>query len=278
MTRIVKILVPIFVLMLLMVIGCAKKPPIMTGITPNSGPTGGGTQFRIAGENFKVGATVTIGGKPLLNMSINTEGTQVTGTTPGSTPGPKQVISTNLKAKEPSLPLTFNYEELRVVNTTPIDGTELPIDPRVNQVSASFSQDIDPTSVSISMPEIAGQSNYDQATKTVTFTAEKVFKTGTSFTATVSGAKDMAGNVMPDLTFGFSIQKPQEKVEWYTVQEGDTLEIIAAKPEVYEDENQANFIFLANQDEFVSPDGKHGNDVINDRRRLKPGMTLYIPR
>ncbi len=279
MTRIVKILVPIFVIMLLLLtVGCAKKPPIMTSISPNSGPTGGGTQITIIGEKFKVGATVSIGGKPLLNMSINPEGTQVTGTTPGGPPGPQQVIATNLKAKEPSLPLTFNYEELKIVSVTPADGTELPIEPRVNQVSATFSQDIDPASVSITMPEVTGQSAYDQATKTVTFTADKVFKTGASFTATVSGAKDMAGNIMPDYSFSFTTQKPLEKVEWYTVQPGDTLPIIAAKPEVYEDENQWILIYRANQEEFISSDGKHGNDIINDRKKLIPGMTLYIPR
>ena len=278
MTRIVRILIPIFVLMLLLAVGCARKPPTMTGITPNSGQTGGGTQITITGENFKVGATVTIGGKPLLNMSINTEGTQVTGTTPGGPPGPQQVISTNLKAKDPSLPLTFNYEGLRVVGTMPIDGTELPNQPRVNQVSVTVSQDIDPDSVAISMPEVAGQSVYDQATRTVTFTAEKEFKTGASFTAALSGAKDMAGNVMPDYTFGFSIEKVLQKVDWYRVQPGDTLPIIAAKPEIYEDETKWIFIYRANQEEFISVDGKHGNSIINDHRRLIPGMVLYIPR
>ena len=67
-------------------------------------------------------------------------------------------------------------------------------------------------------------------------------------------------------------------MQWYTVQEGDTLPIIAAKPEVYEDEGKWKMIYSANQDEFVTGDGKHGNDAIMDYKNLKPGMELYIPR
>jgi len=291
MKRNIRILVPVFLLILLLAMGCAKKPPIMTSITPNRGPSGGGTQIRIVGQNFKVGATVTVGGKPLLNMSINTEGTEVTGIVPGGTPGTQQVIANNLKAKEPSLPLTFTYEELKIVNTSLAEGTEIPIGQKVNQVSASFSQDIDPASVSMSIntvialsaydaatKTVTGQSAYDAATKTVTFTADQPFKSGASFQAKVTGAKDMAGNVIPDYSINFSTQKIQQKVQWYTVQAGDTLPIIAAKPEVYEDESKWRLIYNANQDEFISPDGKHGNDIINDYRHLKPGMTLYIPQ
>jgi len=274
----IRILVPVFLLILLLAMGCAKKPPIMTSIVPNRGPSGGGTQIRIVGQNFKVGATVTVGGKPLLNMSINTEGTEVTGIVPGGTPGTQQVIANNLKAKEPSLPLTFTYEELKIVNTSLAEGTEIPIGEKVNQVSASFSQDIDPASVSMSIDGVTGQSAYDAATKTVTFIADQPFKSGASFQAKVTGAKDMAGNVIPDYSINFSTQKIQQKVQWYTVQAGDTLPIIAAKPEVYEDESKWRLIYNANQDEFISPDGKHGNDIINDYRHLKPGMTLYIPQ
>jgi len=87
----------------------------------------------------------------------------------------------------------------------------------------------------------------------------------------------MAGNVMTDYTFGFSIEEAV-KVDWYTVQEGDTLPIIAAKPEVYDDDTKWELILAANQDEFVSEDGNYGNDVILDHRNLIPGMVLYIPR
>ncbi len=277
MAKMTKALVPILLCLLLLAMGCAKKPPTLTGISPNRGPSGGGTRVTITGDKFKEGAEVTIAGKPLQNMTINPEGTSVTGTTPGGPPGAQQVIATNLKAKEPSTPLTFTYEALTVVSTVPADGAEVPWTPEAMQASATLSQDIQSGSASISIGGIMGQVSYDASTKTVTFTAEGPLKTGQSYEVTVSGAKDMAGNVMSDYKFGFSVEQV-DKVDWYTVQEGDTLPIIAAKPQIYEDESKWMLIYEANQDEYVSEDGKHGNDAILDYKNLIPGMELYIPR
>ena len=111
----------------------------------------------------------------------------------------------------------------------------------------------------------------------IAFTADAPLRTTSSYTVTVSGAKDTAGNVMADHTFSFSIGAA-EKVDWYTVQEGETLPLIAAKPEIYEDESQWMVIYEFNQDEYMSEDEKHGNDVILDYKNLISGMELYIPR
>lgn len=276
MEKTAKILVPILSLMLVLAIGCAKKPPIITSINPNTGPSGGGTQITITGENFKEGANVTIAGIAVKNLTISPDKKQATAVTPGGPPGAQQVIATNLKAKKPSEPSTFTYEALKVTSTVPADGTQVPVYPRLTQASATFSQDLQPGTEAMSIADVTGTSSYDATTKTLTFTASASLKTNSTYTVTVSGAKDMAGNVMPDYTFSFTIEAV-EKVAWYTVQEGDTLPIIAAMPEIYEDEEQWGYIFRANQDEFVSDDGKHGNDAITDRYNLKPGMVLYIP-
>ena len=87
----------------------------------------------------------------------------------------------------------------------------------------------------------------------------------------------MAGNTMSDYSFSFSVAEAV-RLDWYTVQEGDTLKDIAAKPEVYEDEGKWMLIYEGNQSEFVSEDGAHGNDVILDYQNLVAGMELYIPR
>lgn len=281
MAKTMKVLVPIFLSLLLLAVGCAKKPPTLGSINPSSGITGGGTQvtIRIAadGKKFKEGAAVTIGGKSLKNMSISEDGTTVTGVTPGDTPGAKQVIATNLKAEEASNPLTFTYEGLKVVSTAPTDGTELSWMERAVQASATFSQDIQSGSAAISISDVAGSVSYDASSKTVTFTPDAPLRTTSSYAVTVSGAKDMAGNVVADYTFGFSVGAP-EKVDWYTVQEGDTLPLIAARPEIYEDDSQWMVIYEINQDEYISEDGQHGNDAILDYKNLIPGMELYIPR
>lgn len=277
MAKVVKALVPILLSVLLLAIGCAKKPPTITSVSPSSGPSGGGTSITITGENFKEGAQVTIAGKPVKNMSIDPEGKRVTATTPGGPPGRQNVVATNLKAKEPSTPASFTYEELKVVSTVPADGSQEPWYPRITQASAKLSQPVQTGSASISISGVTGEVSYDESTQTVTFTAGEPLKTGASHAVTVSGAKDMAGNTIDPYTFNFSIEEAV-KVEWYTVQEGDTLPIIAAKPEVYEDESKWKLILDVNQDEFVSEDGKHGNDIILDYKNLKPGMDLYIPR
>jgi len=126
MTRATKALVPILLSLLLLTIGCARKPPTITSISPNSGPSGGGTKITITGEKFKEGATVTIAGKPVKDLSIDPEGKSVTATTPGGPPGRQEVRATNPKAKEPSAPAYFTYEGLKVVSTEPADGAQVP--------------------------------------------------------------------------------------------------------------------------------------------------------
>lgn len=283
MARTTKALIPILLSLLILTVGCAKKPPTLGSISPSAGISGGGTSVTIKiaadGKKFKEGATVTIGGAALKNMSISEDGTTVTGITPGGTPGSQQVIAKNLKAEEPSNAITFTYEGLSVTNTVPADGAELPWQPRTTQASASLSQDVQAGSASIAIGGVTGSVGYDPSSKTVTFTADKPLKTTQSYTVTVSGAKDAAGNTLSDYTFSFSIGEP-EKVDWYTVQEGDTLPVIAAKPEIYEDEGEDAWmrIYEVNQDEYMSEDGTQGNDAILDYKNLKPGMTLYIPR
>ncbi|MBD3184877.1 LysM peptidoglycan-binding domain-containing protein, partial [Candidatus Poribacteria bacterium] len=238
---------------------------------------GGGTRITIRGENFKEGATVTIGGTALKNLVISEDGMSVTGVTPGGKPGPQQVIARNPKAEDPSAPATFTYEGIQVISTTPTDGEVIPWYPRLSTVTVTLSQDIQAGTESITVGDSMGDVTYDASTKTITFMAAEPFATGQNHTAIVSGVKDTAGNTLPEYTFNFTIEEAV-KVDWYTVKEGDTLPIIAAKPEVYEDESKWKDIYSANQDEFVSADGKHGNDIILDYRNLKPGMTLYIPR
>ena len=278
MAKITKTLVPIFLSLLLLTVGCAKKPPIITSVSPSSGPSGGGTAITIVGENFKEGATLTIGGKA-VSISINEEGTRVTAKTPGGTPGPNKVVAMNVKAKEASIAGTFTYNPLVVDNTVPADGAQLPWDPRTTQTMATFSQPIQSGSESISVDGVTGTQSYDAANKTITFTADKPMRTASTYAVTVS-AKDMAGNPVKDgsYKFSFSIEEA-EKVTWYTVQEGDTLNIIAARPDVYEDETKENMILAANQDqEWTSEDGKQGSDNLVDRKNLTTGMVFYIPR
>jgi nucleoid-associated protein YgaU len=90
------------------------------------------------------------------------------------------------------------------------------------------------------------------------------------YTVNISGVKDTAaaGNTLESgRTFSFTISSP-EKVSRYLVKEGDTLPIIASRPEVYDDAELWSRLAEANQDDYDF-----------DRQRLYPGRQwLWVPR
>ena len=72
--------------------GYTYVPPAVTAIDPNQGPTSGGQVVTIAGSGFGPGSTVTFGGAPATDVSVNDAGTAVTATTPAGTAGPVDVV------------------------------------------------------------------------------------------------------------------------------------------------------------------------------------------
>jgi hypothetical protein len=68
--------------------------PTVTVISPNYGPTAGGTSVTITGTNFVTGTTVTIGGNAATGINV-TSSTTITATTPAGTAGAQNVVVTN---------------------------------------------------------------------------------------------------------------------------------------------------------------------------------------
>jgi len=68
--------------------------PVITIVTPNSGPTVGGTAVTISGSNFKSGATVTFGGAAASNVVV-VSANQITCSTPAHIPETVDVRVTN---------------------------------------------------------------------------------------------------------------------------------------------------------------------------------------
>lgn len=85
-----------------------KIVPPVTGVTPNTGATVGGTAVTISGNGFAAGATVTFGSAPATNVVV-VNGTTITATTPPGTPGPVAVTVTNPGAPPGSLANAFTY-------------------------------------------------------------------------------------------------------------------------------------------------------------------------
>src|SRR6185503_4614373 len=86
----------------------AGAPPSVSGITPNSGPTAGGTSVTINGSNFVSGATVTIGGTAATNVSF-VNSTSLTATTPAHAAGAVNVVVRNPDTQSGTLTNGFTY-------------------------------------------------------------------------------------------------------------------------------------------------------------------------
>jgi hypothetical protein len=64
----------------------SAAPPTVTGISPASGPTTGGTAITLSGTNFAAGATVTIGGATATGVTV-TSSTSLQAVTPAGSAG-----------------------------------------------------------------------------------------------------------------------------------------------------------------------------------------------
>ena len=67
--------------------------PTVSGISPSSGPTAGGTSVTITGTGFVSGAVVSIGGNPATEVTVDSS-TSIKATTPSGTAGAKVVAVT----------------------------------------------------------------------------------------------------------------------------------------------------------------------------------------
>ncbi|MGA9771367.1 MAG: IPT/TIG domain-containing protein, partial [Blastocatellia bacterium] len=88
--------------------GIPGAPPTVTGITPNSGTTLGGTNVTITGTNFATGATVTIGGAAATSVNV-ASGTSITATTPSHTEGTVDVVVRNADNQTATLANGFTF-------------------------------------------------------------------------------------------------------------------------------------------------------------------------
>jgi hypothetical protein len=74
------------------------------------GPLAGGTAVTVQGKGFAQGAGATFGGQPGTGVSVNTDGSSLTVTTPAaSAAGPVTVEVTNPDGKKGSLAAGFTY-------------------------------------------------------------------------------------------------------------------------------------------------------------------------
>jgi hypothetical protein len=80
----------------------------VTNVSPNNGPTTGGTAVTITGTNFAAGATVTFGGNSATNVVV-VNSTTITAKTPSGSPGAVTVTVTNSGGQSGSRANGFTY-------------------------------------------------------------------------------------------------------------------------------------------------------------------------
>ena len=268
--------------------GCAS-PPEPQSMSPTEGPETGGTTVRISGDKFdmKKGVVVTFDGKAGTNVNVPSE-TEITAVTPAGAAGQSAevVVTNNSKPDEPvTLGQKFVYTDATPPNITasePSDGTiisEYDDSLKVNvAVSITFDENVDSQSGAIavqveSTPDSLSQESgpvsgtIGGSDNMVTFVSDAPMRAGRQYSVTVSGVTDTAGNALSEpYSFSFTIASP-EKVSRYNVRKGDTVQTIAARPEVYDNDKLWPRLVEANQDDYDF-----------DRDRIYAGQWLWVPR
>jgi hypothetical protein len=82
--------------------------PTLTGISPDTGGTSGGTVTTITGTGFLANATVKFGGTSATNVSV-ASATSITATAPAHAAGKVDVVVTNTDTKSATLAQAFTY-------------------------------------------------------------------------------------------------------------------------------------------------------------------------
>jgi hypothetical protein len=88
--------------------GSSGSPPTVTGVSPNAGPTGGGTAVMISGTNFASGATLNFGGVAASNVNV-VNSTTISAVTPAHAAGAVDVTVTNMDGLSGTLASGYSY-------------------------------------------------------------------------------------------------------------------------------------------------------------------------
>ena len=106
----------------------SNPAPTVTAITPNSGPTNGGTSVTITGTGFLSGVTIKLGGTSATSVAL-VNSTSITAVTPAHAAGAVSVQVTNTDAQSGTLTNGFTYAAPAgtLALTTVVSGLSNPV-------------------------------------------------------------------------------------------------------------------------------------------------------
>jgi subtilase family serine protease len=106
--------------------GAPSGCPVVTGLSPSSGPATGGATVVISGSGFGAAPSVTFGGVPATVVSADPGGTSITVQAPADGPGTVQVAVTATGAAAGTSPASaasaFTFFAPKVTSVTPSHG------------------------------------------------------------------------------------------------------------------------------------------------------------
>jgi len=88
--------------------GGGNPAPTLSGISPTSGTTAGGTPVTVSGTGFLAGATLSLGGTAATNVVVSNS-TTITATTPAHAAGAVNVVVTNTDSQSGTLTGGYTY-------------------------------------------------------------------------------------------------------------------------------------------------------------------------
>lgn len=97
-------------------------PPFVSGVSPSSGSSGGGTAVTISGSGFMGGATVTFGGAAATSVNV-ASATSITATTPAHAAGAVNVTVLNPDGQSGVLTSGYTYTATLLTGDANGDGT-----------------------------------------------------------------------------------------------------------------------------------------------------------
>ena len=221
--------------MLIACTGCSKPAPVLSAIEPAAGPSGGATEVTLTGQGIEVGVLVTVGGKQVPVLSLAPDGSSLVVMTPGGAPGPQEVVIRVGDKGAPSLPLTFTYEPLSLVEVSPATGETFAAREAPTEISATFSQAIQPEGARLELVGDETESWYDADTQSLVLTLDQSPAAGAQHEIKISGVQDLAGNALADQTSTFSVDAKPTRSRPRSASAGSAPGRISAPGRTYDD-------------------------------------------
>ena len=170
--------------------------PTVTGVSPSSGPTAGGTTVTITGTNFTGATAVAFGGTPAGSYTVDSA-TQITATTAAHAAGAAQITVTTVGGTSSDL-ANFTFVAPPIVNSVSVPANGTYVAGQNLDFTVNFSEAV--------TVDTAGGTPYIPITLNIGGTVQAAYISGSGSSVLTFRYTVVSGNADPDgITLGGSI-------------------------------------------------------------------------